>query len=82
MSAPIDLALLDTAVALLRQAGELTLEYFRHPDLAIDSKGILYAATSPNGKIYRIENGRATEYFLDNLRRMAKGEQLVNEVAI
>ncbi|MBK6856026.1 MAG: histidinol phosphate phosphatase [Microthrixaceae bacterium] len=39
MSAPIDLALLDTAVALLRQAGELTLEYFRHPDLAIDSKG-------------------------------------------
>jgi phosphoglycerate dehydrogenase-like enzyme len=26
--------------------------------------------------------GRATEYFLDNLRRMAKGEQLVNEVAI
>ena len=39
MSEPIDPELLDTAVALLRQAGELTLEYFRHPDLAIDRKG-------------------------------------------
>ena len=31
--------LVDTAVALLRQAGELTLTYFRNPDLAIDRKG-------------------------------------------
>jgi hypothetical protein len=31
--------------------------------LAIDRAGIVYAGTSPDGKIYRIENGRATEYF-------------------
>ena len=28
-----------------------------------DTKGAIYAATSPDGKIYRIENGKATEYF-------------------
>ncbi|MBX5494641.1 MAG: hypothetical protein IRZ15_04845 [Bryobacteraceae bacterium] len=31
--------------------------------LAIDSAGAVYAATSPNGKIYRIEKGKASEYF-------------------
>lgn len=31
--------------------------------LATDSRGRLFAATSPNGKIYLIENGKAAEYF-------------------
>jgi hypothetical protein len=29
--------------------------------LSIDTKGVLYAGTSPNGGVYRIENGQATE---------------------
>ncbi|CAN5868028.1 histidinol-phosphatase [soil metagenome] len=39
MATPVDPELLDTAVTLARQAGELTLQYFRRPDLAIDRKG-------------------------------------------
>ncbi|MCC6265844.1 MAG: hypothetical protein IT169_19905 [Bryobacterales bacterium] len=31
--------------------------------LAVDAKGVLYVATSPNGKIYRIEGDTATEWF-------------------
>ena len=31
--------------------------------LAVNQQGDLYAATSPNGKIYRIRAGQATEYF-------------------
>lgn len=31
--------------------------------LTIDSKGVVYAGTSPDGKIYRLENGVATEYY-------------------
>ena len=31
--------------------------------MAVDSSGVLYAATSPDGKVYRIENGKATEFF-------------------
>ena len=31
--------------------------------LTIDSKGVVYAGTSPDGKIYRLENGAATEYY-------------------
>ncbi|MDP9113771.1 MAG: hypothetical protein M3O20_08825, partial [Acidobacteriota bacterium] len=30
---------------------------------AVDRAGVVYAGTSPDGKVYRIENGRATEYF-------------------
>ena len=37
--AATDPALLDTAVALLREAGELTLGWFRSTDLAIERKG-------------------------------------------
>lgn len=36
---PADPALVDEAVALLRQAGEATLRWFRHRDLAVDRKG-------------------------------------------
>jgi len=40
MSAPpIDQPTLDTAVALLRAAGERTLRWFRAPDLAVERKG-------------------------------------------
>lgn len=39
MATPVDPELLDTAVTLTRQAGELTLQYFRRDDLAIDRKG-------------------------------------------
>jgi sugar lactone lactonase YvrE len=31
--------------------------------LALDSQGRLYAGTSPDGRIYRIEGGKATEFF-------------------
>jgi sugar lactone lactonase YvrE len=31
--------------------------------IALDSNGVLYAGTSPDGKIYRIEGGKAVEYF-------------------
>jgi hypothetical protein len=31
--------------------------------IAVDSAGVLYAASSPDGKVYRIENGRAAEFF-------------------
>ena len=31
--------------------------------LAVDRKGVVYAGTSPDGNVYRIENGKATEYF-------------------
>ncbi len=36
---PVDAALLDEAVDLLRQAGELTLQWFRSSSLTIDRKG-------------------------------------------
>ncbi len=29
----------------------------------VDTKGVVYAGTSPGGKVYRIENGKAAEYF-------------------
>lgn len=31
--------------------------------VAVDSKDVLYAATSPDGKIYKIDNGAASVYF-------------------
>jgi hypothetical protein len=31
--------------------------------LATDARGRLFAATSPNGKVFLVENGKATEYF-------------------
>lgn len=31
--------------------------------VTVDPKGVVYAGTSPDGKVYRIENGKATEYF-------------------
>ncbi|MEO6627593.1 MAG: inositol monophosphatase family protein [Aquihabitans sp.] len=39
MVTPTDPELLETAVTVIRQAGELTLQYFRRDDLAIDRKG-------------------------------------------
>lgn len=35
---PADPALVEAAVAILREAGELTLRHFRHPDLVVDDK--------------------------------------------
>lgn len=31
--------------------------------LALDSAGVLYAASSPDGKVYRFENGKPAEFF-------------------
>ena len=39
MAQSIDPELLETAVTLLRQAGELTLQHFRSAELVIDKKG-------------------------------------------
>ena len=36
--------------------------------IAVDRKGVVYAGTSPDGKVYRIENGQATEYFAPKAR--------------
>lgn len=36
--------------------------------LAADAKGVVYVATSPDGKIYRIENGSVSEYFNPNAK--------------
>lgn len=38
MAAPVDPELLEMAVTFARQAGELTLQYFRRDDLAVESK--------------------------------------------
>ncbi len=43
--------------------------------VAVDRAGVVYAGASPEGKIYRIENGRATEYF-------APGEAYIWALAI
>ena len=34
----------------------------------VDSKGVVYAGTSPDGKVYRIVNGKAEEYFAPQAR--------------
>jgi histidinol-phosphatase len=39
MAPPIDRALLDEAIELVREAGRITLEWFRHPTLEVVSKG-------------------------------------------
>lgn len=39
MTESVDRDLLDEAVELTRMAGELTLRWFRHPQLAVDAKG-------------------------------------------
>ena len=39
MAPPVDPELLDEAVTLARMAGELTLQFFRRTDLAVDRKG-------------------------------------------
>jgi sugar lactone lactonase YvrE len=31
--------------------------------VAVDGRGRIYAATSPNGKVYRVENGKPAEWF-------------------
>ena len=35
--------------------------------MAVDPEGVLYAATSPNGEVYRIEKGKAAEFFAPNV---------------
>ena len=36
--------------------------------IAVDRAGVVYAGTSPDGKVYRIENGQAAEYFAPKSR--------------
>ena len=36
--------------------------------IAVDAKGAVYAGTSPDGKVYRIEKGQASEYFAPHAR--------------
>jgi hypothetical protein len=51
--------------------------------VCLDSKGVLYAGSSPNGGVYRIENGKATEIwhspgrYIWALQRSADGSLLV-----
>ena len=36
--------------------------------VAVDAKNVVYAATSPDGKVYRIDGGKAAEYFAPKCR--------------
>ncbi len=36
--------------------------------VAVDDGGVVYAGTSPDGRVYRIENGKATEFFAPGAR--------------
>ena len=66
MAAPIDPELLDTAVTFARQAGELTLRYFRRDDLAIDRKGDGTPVTEADRGAERLLRELIGEHFPDD----------------
>jgi histidinol phosphatase-like enzyme (inositol monophosphatase family) len=68
---PVDPALLDEAVALTREAGRLTLEWFRHPTLEIERKDDGTPVTAAD---------RAAERFLrEELGRRYPGDGILGE---
>jgi histidinol phosphatase-like enzyme (inositol monophosphatase family) len=68
---PVDRALLDEAVALAREAGKLTLRWFRSADLAVDEKGDGSPVTAAD---------RAAERFVrERLAATHPGDAIVGE---
>ncbi len=68
---PADRQLLDTATAIVRQAGALTLRWFRRPDLEVDTKGDGSPVTQAD---------RAAERFIrDELARRFPADTVVGE---
>ncbi len=63
---PADAALVDAAVAVLRAAGELTLEWFDHPELAIDTKGDGTPVTEADRAAERLVRERLLAAFPDD----------------
>ena len=61
-----DPELLDLAVALLREAGEMTLAWFRNPDLAIERKGDGTPVTEADKAAERFLRERINERFPDD----------------
>ena len=60
---PIDQATLDTAVALLREAGQRTLRWFRAVDLAVERKGDGSPVTAADKDAERFLRARLAEAF-------------------
>ncbi len=63
---PVDRALLDFAVDLAREAGELTLRWFRTSDLAVDSKIDGTPVTAADRASERLVRERLAEHFPDD----------------
>jgi histidinol-phosphatase len=66
MPAPIERELLDFAVDLVRTAGEMTLRWFRSPDLAVDSKADGTPVTAADRAAERLVRERIAGRFPDD----------------
>jgi histidinol-phosphatase len=63
---PVDQALLDAAVEIAREAGEVTLRWFRAADLAVDSKADGTPVTAADRAAERLVRERLAERFPDD----------------
>lgn len=63
---PVDAALLDTVVGWVREAGELTLRWFRHPELEVHAKGDGSPVTAADRAAERLLRERIGERFPDD----------------
>ncbi len=66
MSRPIERELLDFAIDLVGSAGELTLRWFRSPDLAVDSKADGTPVTAADRAAERLVRERIADRFPDD----------------
>ncbi|MGH9287966.1 MAG: inositol monophosphatase family protein, partial [Acidimicrobiales bacterium] len=66
MSAPLERELLDFAVDVVRTAGEMTLRWFRSPDLAVDSKADGTPVTAADRAAERLVRERIAGRFPDD----------------
>jgi histidinol-phosphatase len=66
MPAPIERELLDFAVELVRTAGEVTLRWFRSPDLAVDRKADGTPVTAADRAAERLVRERLADRFPDD----------------
>jgi histidinol phosphatase-like enzyme (inositol monophosphatase family) len=66
MPSPVDPELLDAAVTIIRKAGALTLEHFRHPELDIIHKGDGTPVTIADREAERFVREQLEELFPDD----------------